>query len=182
MSNLLQGERVRLTAKNAETDVEAFTKWSYDSEFRRFQDSEIARPKSNKQIAERYDQPDDDSRFMFIIRPVLSEEPLGFTILRVVWAHGDAWLGVGIGDRNYWGRGYGSEAVRLTLDYAFDELNLQRVSLTTLEANGRGRRAYEKCGFVYEGMLREASRYDGELMGEIFMGVLRSEWEARQTK
>jgi len=180
MSQLLVGERIRLTAKNAATDVATFTQWTYDSEYRRFQDADVARPRSSKQVAEWYDRSDNDSRFVFIIRLLQSPEPLGFTILRVNWVHGDAWLGIGIGDRNYWGRGYGSEAVRLTLDYAFRELNLQRVSLTTLEANVRGRRAYEKCGFVHEGMVREDSRYDGERMGEIFMGILRSEWEARQ--
>jgi RimJ/RimL family protein N-acetyltransferase len=86
-------------------------------------------------------------------------------------------LGVGIGNRAYWGQGYGSEAVRLTLGYAFEELNLHRVSLSVLGDNPRAIRAYEKCGFVREGQWRELAHYDGQWSDEVVMGILRSEWE-----
>ena len=99
--------------------------------------------------------------------------------LWVNWPHGDALLGIGIGDRADWSKGYGSEALRLALRYAFTELNLHRVSLTVLEGNARAIRAYEKAGFVLEGQSREYSRYDGQWLGEVFMGILREDWKIK---
>ena len=181
-ADLWRNELVRLTAKNAQTDVEAFARWTHDSEYLRFQDSDVARPKSVKQTADWYDREDAAERFVFVIRPLLSDEPLGLTMLSGVGWHGNAWLGVGIGNRAYWGQGYGSAAVRLTLGYAFAELNLHRVSLSVLGTNPRAIRAYEKCGFVPEGRWRELAGYDGQWSDEVVMGILRSEWAARQTK
>ena len=87
--------------------------------------------------------------------------------------------GIGIGERSDWGKGYGTDAMRLILRYAFIELNLYRVSLDALGSNARAIRSYEKCGFVREGELRDAARYDGQYVGEVYMGILRDEWEQR---
>ena len=87
-------------------------------------------------------------------------------------------MGIQIGERDYWGKGYGTDALRVLLRYAFDELNLQRVSLSVLEGNARAMRSYEKCGFRYEGRERHAWAYDGRRWDEIYMGLLREEWEA----
>ncbi|GAA4527093.1 GNAT family N-acetyltransferase [Amycolatopsis samaneae] len=70
------------------------------------------------------------------------------------------------------GRGYGTEATRLLLDYAFDVVGLHRVGLEVFDFNTRARRVYEKCGFTAEGVLREALRWDGEWHDVIRMGVL----------
>jgi len=74
-------------------------------------------------------------------------------------------------------RGLGSEATRLTIDYAFANSNLNRISLTVFAFNPRARRAYEKAGFVYEGTCREAFRFDGEYIDDQIMAILRSDWE-----
>ena len=94
-------------------------------------------------------------------------------------AHQHCELGIGIGDRAYWGRGYGREAVMLLLDYSFTHRNVHRVMLTTLASNERAVRAYLACGFVEEGRLREQVWNDGRWQDEIVMGILRSEWDAR---
>ncbi len=64
-------------------------------------------------------------------------------------------LGITIGDKAYWGKQYGREAIRLLLDYGFDLLNLRRIYLRVHGRNERGIRAYRACGFVEEGRLRE---------------------------
>lgn len=74
-------------------------------------------------------------------------------------------------------RGFGSEATRLTIDYAFANSKLNRISLTVFAFNPRARRAYEKAGFVYEGTCREAFRFDGEYVDDHIMAILRSDWE-----
>jgi RimJ/RimL family protein N-acetyltransferase len=88
-----------------------------------------------------------------------------------------AMLGIGIGDRAYWGRGYGREAVGLLLDYAFDLRHLQRVWLTVNATNERAIRCYAACGFVEEGRLRRHVWLRGKYDDLVTMGILREEWE-----
>jgi RimJ/RimL family protein N-acetyltransferase len=85
-------------------------------------------------------------------------------------------FGVFIGDKQEWGKGYGSEATRLMLGYAFETLNLNRVWLHVYEYNERGIRAYEKLGFRREGVLRQDTFRDGRYWDTITMAVLREEW------
>ena len=85
-------------------------------------------------------------------------------------------LGIGIGDREYWGRGYGREAVGLLLDYAFRLRNLRRVWLEVHADNERGIRAYKSCDFVEEGRMREHVWLGGRYVDNVIMGILREEW------
>ena len=85
-------------------------------------------------------------------------------------------LGISIGDKDYWGRGYGREAVSLLLDYAFRLRNLRRVWLEVHASNERAIRAYSSCGFVEEGRMREHTWLDGRYLDNGLMGILRDEW------
>ena len=69
-----------------------------------------------------------------------------------------------------------SEATRMVLRHAFESLGLHRVSLEVYAFNPRGQRAYEKVGFVREGVRREALRFDGQWVDSILMAVLDHEW------
>lgn len=73
-------------------------------------------------------------------------------------------------------RGLGTEATRLILGHAFEELGLHRVSLEVFAFNPRAQRAYEKVGFVTEGVRRDALRFDGEWVDSVLMSVLDHEW------
>lgn len=84
-------------------------------------------------------------------------------------------LGIVIGDPEDWGHGYGTEATRLILDYGFRELNLHRVELLVLDYNQRARRVYEKLGFVFEGVQREARWIDDQWRDVIQMSLLEGE-------
>jgi RimJ/RimL family protein N-acetyltransferase len=87
-------------------------------------------------------------------------------------------LGIAIGDKDYWGKGYGREAVRLLLDYAFRLRNMRRVYLTVNSNNPRAIRAYAACGFMEEGRLREHAWSNGAYIDLVYMGILRSEWQS----
>ena len=91
-----------------------------------------------------------------------------------------ALLGIIIGEKAYWGQGYGTDAIRALLGWAFGYLNLNRVSLTVYEYNDRAIRCYEKSGFRHEGSMREAGYLDGKYYDELVMGILRAEFLEQQ--
>lgn len=74
-------------------------------------------------------------------------------------------------------RGYGTEATRLAVGHAFDT-GLHRVSLTVYDFNPRARHVYEKVGFVHEGTLRQALRWDGDWIDGHIMAILSEDWTA----
>jgi RimJ/RimL family protein N-acetyltransferase len=82
-------------------------------------------------------------------------------------------LAISIGEKSYWGRGYGPEAIRLALEFAFESLDCRRVTLLVDCDNERAIRSYEKCGFEPEGVLREHRLRYGEPVDMLAMGVLR---------
>ena len=177
--SLFQGELVRLAAPNPETDAEMEARWQRDSEFLRLADSDPARPLSvsqNKKDMEA--RAARDNAFPFIIRSLADDRPIGFVSLWVhEWAHREAWMGIGLGDRDYWGKGYGTDAVHIIVRFGFTELNLHRVSLGVFDYNPRAIRAYEKAGFVLEGRTRHDTRREGRFWDSLWMGLLREEWE-----
>jgi RimJ/RimL family protein N-acetyltransferase len=85
-------------------------------------------------------------------------------------------LGIRIGDKDYWSRGYGGDAVNTIVGYAFASLDINRVDLRVYEYNERAARCYEKCGFKYEGRTRKSAYIDGAYYDEILMGILKSEF------
>ncbi|MFD9041967.1 GNAT family N-acetyltransferase [Streptomyces bottropensis] len=84
---------------------------------------------------------------------------------------------IGPGGRD---RGLGTEAVRLMVGHAFEEVGLHRVSLYVFTHNPRARRAYEKAGFVAEGIERQTLWQDGKWIDAVRMSVLAPEWAARR--
>jgi RimJ/RimL family protein N-acetyltransferase len=96
------------------------------------------------------------------------------------WTSRTGELGIGIGDKDYWGIGYGKEAVGMLVGYAFQYRNLQRVWLWVHARNERAIRAYTSCGFVEEGRLRNHVWSNGQYDDAVYMGILREEWQARE--
>lgn len=90
-----------------------------------------------------------------------------------------ATIGIAIMEKAYWSKGYGTDALRLLLDFVFSKLNLNRVQLDTWSGNTRAIRAYEKNGFVIEGRLRQNEYVDGQYYDTIMMGLLREEYDSQ---
>jgi diamine N-acetyltransferase len=93
------------------------------------------------------------------------------------WRCRSAEVGIMIGEKNYWNRGYGTDAMRLLLKHGFGTLNLNRIYLYVYQNNPRAIRTYEKAGFVHEGVRRQAAYKDGQYIDILMMSVLRSEWQ-----
>lgn len=107
--------------------------------------------------------------------------PIGLFGIRSVHPHHRLGMLTGfIGEPDYWGGGYGTDALLLLVDYAFDWLDLHRVWLVTMALNARVIRQMEKVGFALEGRPREATWADGRWVDALMYGLLRDEWPGRE--
>lgn len=97
----------------------------------------------------------------------------------IEWTNRSGELGIMIGDKSFWNKGYGTETMELLLRHGFETLNLHRIYLRVYSTNPRAKRAYEKAGFILEGSMREAVYQNGQYANIHFMSVLRPEWDAR---
>lgn len=180
-ANVLTGKLVRLTVPNIETDIELVAGWDLDSEYQRLYDSEPARLTSLNMQREWAEEWVKECQ-VFMIRTLADDKVIGTMELDGFnWASGDAWVGIGLGERDYWGQGYGTDAMRVLIRYAFEELNLKRISLTVFEYNQRAINSYRKLGFQEEGRGRDQIRRDGRYWDMVFMGLLRDEWQPNRT-
>jgi RimJ/RimL family protein N-acetyltransferase len=93
-----------------------------------------------------------------------------------------ATLGIMIGDKRYWSKGYGTDVMLTLLRFGFDEMNLHRIDLGVDADNARAIACYRKCGFVEEGRLRQHLYKRGAHTDQIWMGLLREEFWARWGK
>lgn len=178
-TNFLCGKKVRLIPMDSERDAPKFALWHRNSEYARLLDSDPAMQFSStttkKWIEENELSPNNAAFVMQSLADgqILGEIGLGGFAGRFT----NAFVGLGIGDPENWGKGYGSDAMRVILKYAFEILNLHRVSLNVFEYNPRAIRSYEKCGFKYEGKMREFLEREGKRWDLIFMGITREEWK-----
>jgi len=179
--SLFTGQLVRLAAIDADADAAFFAQSDRDSDYMRFLDSGPNRLFTLKQIkAELAREMSEaaDVNVLFGMRTLADDRLIGFVGLDGIrWLHGDTFIAIGIAEAAYRGQGYGTDALRVALRYAFTELNLHRVSLDVFDYNRRALHTYEKIGFVVEGRMRQALRRDGRYHDLIFMGILRAEWQ-----
>lgn len=99
--------------------------------------------------------------------------PIGSVYLnKIDRKHSHCEYGIFIGEEDFLGKGYGTEAARLAINYAFDELKLHKIVLRLLGDNMRARKSYEKAGFVYEGTSRDYVLLDGKYRDVVFMGII----------
>ena len=176
---MLYGKRIRLRAIERE-DLPRFVAWLNDPEVRR-----------NLQLFQPLSLVQEEEWFKGILQRSVEEQPLvieiktgeswqavgdaGFFSIRE--ADRTAEIGIFIGEKKFWGQGYGTEAMSLMLKHGFKELNLNRIYLRVYETNLRGIRSYEKAGFKQEGRLRQDRFMDGKYIDVLLMSVLRSEWK-----
>jgi len=87
-------------------------------------------------------------------------------------------VGIFVGNRDYLGNGYGTEAMSLLLDFGFNVRNLHSIRLRVRSFNTRAIKSYEKCGFKLAGHFRDGGRINGEYFDVILMDVLEDEFRA----
>jgi RimJ/RimL family protein N-acetyltransferase len=179
-TDLWTGQNVRLALIDPETDAPLFAQWRKDSEFSRLLDTSPV-GQFPAQVDKEWVEKENLENYVFLIRTLEDDRAIGFIELDGIgWQVGNGWIGIGIGEREQWGKGYGTDAFRILIRFAFRELNLRRLTLTVFEYNPRAIRSYEKLGFQVEGCDREWLRRDGRRWDMIHMGLLRRDWEASE--
>lgn len=180
MNEILKGKFVRLSAFDPEEMSQAFPRWNRNSEYFRLLNSS-ARPMQSAKAAAKWMEEEaaelTPAGYYFSIRTLADEKLIGELGLDVVdWSGRDAFVGLGIGETEYWNKGYGTDVMNILLRYSFTEINLRRVTLSVFEYNPRAIRSYEKAGFRHEGRLRQVLNKEGKRWDMLYMGILRDEW------
>lgn len=171
----IEGEKVALGPLSREL-IPLYQKWDTDFEINYTTGS--IRPVTREEEADAYDRYTRDKTFvLFTIYERQTWRPVGKTYLSLT-SHNDAEFGIVIGEKDCQGKGYGTEATRLMLDYGFTVLGLNNIMLTVLEYNLAGIRAYEKAGFRLIGRRRKARRVNGRLWDVIYMDCVPDDFES----
>jgi RimJ/RimL family protein N-acetyltransferase len=180
MNDIFTGKLVRLSAYDPEELSKALPRWYRNSEYARLLSSSLMpmpSPKSATTWIEKEVLEFSPASYFFSIRTLAEDKLIGDLELDVIdWSGRDAFVGLGIGETEYWGRGYGTDVMNVLLRFAFMEINLRRVTLTVFEYNPRAIRSYEKAGFRHEGRERKFLNKEGRRWDMLFMGILREEW------
>lgn len=180
---MIEGERVRLR-RIERADLPILHRWMNDADlmaWARFSpDHMISEAQLEKELEKDLTGEGSD-RIHYMIEEQASGRAMGWCTVRT-WdqKHVSANVGIALGERENWGKGYGTEAMRLLLAIVFDHQGWHRAELWTLADNERAIRSFEKCGFRIEGREREATYYRGGYHDIVLMAQLKSEWDGRK--
>lgn len=181
---LFEGNKVRFAAFDADKDAETFSKWTHDPAYMRMLSPDPARPLSPFHIKKRFEEWEKEAGrdfYFFVIHAREDDRVIGFARLHwIEWNHGNTHFEMGIGEPEYRRKGFGSEALQMLLRYAFEELNLYRITGHTMEYNAAAQNFLTKHGFELEVRRREAIYREGRYWDGLTYGILAQEWQARQ--
>jgi RimJ/RimL family protein N-acetyltransferase len=180
---MLRGERVYLRAAERD-DIPIFVRWMTDAETTSF--LSMRSPLSlemEEDWFERTTAQQGKDGYFFTICRLDDDRPIGtIGLFGLDPYNGKAGLGITIGEKQLWGQGYGSDALNALVDFGFGALRLERIWLEVYDFNTRGRRSYEKCGFILEGTERHAAYREGRYVDVHLMSILRDEWQQLERK
>jgi RimJ/RimL family protein N-acetyltransferase len=179
---MIFGEGIRLRAVEHD-DLPMFVSWFNDPEVRQglMAYLPMSLAQEEKWFEEMLKRPTDSQPLVFEVQELDEWISIGnIGLFEFNNRVRSAELGIVIGNKSYWNKGYGTKAIQLMLKHCFETLNLNRVSLRVYENNPRAVRCYEKAGFVHEGRLRQAVFQDGEYLDMLMMSVLLDEWKMKK--
>ena len=168
------GKRVNLRLIH-EDDVQVITGWMNDEEVTRHVSHYL--PASVKSETEWIQKLEDRTKEIIFGIETSDGQLIGLMgVHNINWRDRTASTGALIGEKEYWGKGYGSEAKMLKLKYAFDVLNLRKICSTCIAFNERALRYQQKCGYQVEGRRKNQHFADGKYWDEILLAVYREGW------
>lgn len=167
------GDRIYLSPINKE-DYKKYTRWinDLDISIKLGNAHDIFSLDKEKEIIEEI------SKNSFAIIEKQDDKLIGNCgLMNIDHVNKNAELGIFIGEKNFWNKGYGSEAIKLLLDYSFNLMNLYNIMLKVYSYNKRAINCYEKIGFKEIGRRRKARQVAGKKYDEVFMDILAEEFK-----
>jgi RimJ/RimL family protein N-acetyltransferase len=179
---MIEGKKVRLVAVGTEY-LQHYKRWINDPEVADYLGT-VGFPfnlKEERQWVERSMTSGDSGAHFTILTK--KGKPIGnMALMDIDYTHRNAQLGIMIGEKAYWNRGYGTDAIDTLLEFAFSTLGLHKVELRLNVSNKRALACYKNCGFKLEGKKREQTFHRGKYCDELIMSILRSDWERSKAK
>ena len=175
----LIGDRIYLSPKGVSDDeITKFTEWMNDFQITDYtgRSSQIMTWQNEKEYLENATKNNDNKGFNII--DLKSDKLIGTVgLAHFNYIARSAVLGIFIGDSDFRNNGYGTEAIRLLLEYGFKYLNLHSIRLDLLSINERAHKCYLKCGFKDTGCSREAIFLNGKYYHRLHMDILENEFD-----
>lgn len=174
----LVGDRIYLSPKGvSEEEIQKFTEWMNDFNVTDYtgRSGQITTLVGEKEWLENSVRNTENRNFNIV--ELNSDKLIGTIGLENIdWIQRSAVLGIFIGDANFRNNGYGTEAIKLLLEYGFKYVNLHSIRLDLLEVNERAHRCYLKCGFKDTGRSREEIFLNGKYYDKLHMDILENEF------
>lgn len=181
-TQLFEAQDVRFAPIDYETHPAVESKWTHDAEFMRLMELTPVRPLSVEMVKKSYENiekemDEDKNLYYFTIQTRDNSQFIGKALIEWIdWPNSNGFLRLGIGEAEYRHKGYGSQALQMLLRFAFNELNLYRVTAVVPAYNEGAIRLFQKFGFMEEVRRRKAIQRDGEVWDLVSFGLLNAEW------
>jgi len=178
---MIKGKRIKLAPLKREY-IDIFLKWFNDPEITQY--LIMYKPLTRDFEEEWFDAiKHQEDRVYFSILLLDEENPekiIGNCAIQNINVKNRACsCGITIGEKEYQGIGYGTEAMEMLVEYGFNTLNMNRIELVVYEFNIRAYKSYKKVGFIEEGRKRQARYHNGKYYDEVIMAILREDWEKK---
>lgn len=171
------GDKVKLRAYKKE-DIKLAYEYLNDSELKRLLESEIPYPIILEQEEKWFqDLVNSKDIYNFAIEDLETGKYIGGCgINNINWLSRRATIGIFIGDKNYWGKGYGTDAIKVLNKFIFEQMNINKIKLNVFSFNERAKKCYERCGFKVEGVLKQELFRNGKYYDEYVMAMFLEDW------
>ncbi len=157
-------------------DIPLITVWINDQDVTQFLMASIPlTPEAEETWRKNLQAKEDQVIFAIVLKK--TDEIIGIMGLHHInHKHGTATTGSFIGRKDLWSKGYGTEAKMIVLEYAFNTLNLRKISSSVADFNPRSKRCLEKCGYKVEGTQKAEYFRNGRYVDKILLAVFKDEF------
>ena len=174
---MIDGKNVRLGPLKKEY-LPHYVKWFNDPEMLQY--LMMIRPMTLENEEQWYENAINKQNAVYFAIFLINEDKdhlIGNCSVQIDWKNKLGHLGITIGEKEYWGKGYGTEAMQLLVNYCFQSLNIHKIELNVFNFNTRAIKSYTKIGFKKEGHSRKSHYVNGKYVDLIAMGILKDEWK-----
>jgi RimJ/RimL family protein N-acetyltransferase len=181
---VLETKRLLLKAHTLE-NIERMNRWSNDAILSYYdddgpEDSEVVPIENTKKYIERVITEDDDSIIRFGIHNKEDNSLIGFCMIAFIDHYNKScMIGMTLGEKEEWGKGYGREVLNEIIRYCFEDLNMNRIGAEIYSFNERSIKMFENAGFIKEGIIRQLVYKRNKFEDEYMYGLLRGEWKVQ---